>query len=267
VKIWGDDRFSRLSKPQPNGQTLWLYLLTGPHTTTLPTAFVAGEAGLAEALGWSLASFRKVFMEVLAEGLVEVDMKCRLVFIPKAVRHNPPQSPNVVIAWRKAFDELPDCALKQRVFSHTLAELIFIGKGEAFQKAFGDTFIYTFVESEQNNTNTNNRTEQMGKRPRPVETATPDVLPITEEMRAWANANGFSDSEIAIETPAMLDHFRSKGETKLDWIATWRNWIRRSRKFGGRNQGTPPLGFNRPSKEEIDREAEIQFGWKNKKHV
>src|SRR5688572_7750347 len=92
IKMWGDDRFLRLSSPKPNAQTLWIYLLTGPHTTALPGAFVAGEASLSEALGWPSVSLHKAFTEVLAEGLAEVDSKTRLVFIPKAVRHNPPQS-------------------------------------------------------------------------------------------------------------------------------------------------------------------------------
>ena len=29
----------------------------------------------------------------------------------------------------------------------------------------------------------------------------------------------------------MLDHFRAKGERKSDWTATWRKWLRNSRKF------------------------------------
>lgn len=231
--MWGDDRFSRLSKPQPNGQTLWIYLLTGPHTTTLPTAFVAGEAGLAEALSWSLPAFRKAFNEVLAEGLIEADMRNRLVFIPKAVRHNPPQSPNVVIAWRKAFDELPDCVLKQRIFDHTLAELAFIGKGETFREAFGEVFRYAFAESEQNNTNTSNRTEPMGRRPAKHPMPPPDFLPITAEMANFATSLGVCD--IQRETEAMLDHFRGKGESRADWVATWRTWIRNSKRFGDRN--------------------------------
>lgn len=241
VKMWGDDRFSRLSKAQPNGQTLWIYLLTGPHTSSLPTAFVAGEAGLAEALSWPLSSFRKVFAEVLREGLIEIDSRCRLVFIPKAVRHNPPQSPNVVVAWRKAFDELPDCILKQRIFTHTLAEIKALGKGEAFAQAFGEVSSYTFAESEQNRTLTEQDQSKSGERApcgAAKPTKAPDRLEITPEMETWAKGEGFSKSEIAKETPAMLDHFKANGKSKLDWVATWRNWMRNTRKFGGLKNGT-----------------------------
>jgi len=161
IKMWGDGNFRRLSAPQPNGQTLWTYLLTGEHTTALPGAFVAGEASLAEALGWPMKGFQKAFGEVLALGMAERDVKARLVFLPHAVKHNPPQSPNVVKAWRKAFNELPDCSLKQRIFETTIAQLKALGFGEAFTEAFGEAFPYTFAESEQNRTVTEqNRTER-----------------------------------------------------------------------------------------------------------
>lgn len=138
--MWGDSKFTALSKPQPNGQTLWVYLLTGPHTTALPGAFVAGEAHLAEALNWPLSPFRKVFTEVLAKGLVLADPKTRLIFIPKAVIHNTPESPNVVKAWRSAFDELPDCQLKVEIYVSIKGSIGALGLSEAYAKAFGEAF-------------------------------------------------------------------------------------------------------------------------------
>lgn len=148
VKMWGDNRFVSLSKPQPCGQWLWVYLLSGPHTTAFPGAFVAGEAALSESLGWSLMAFRKVFVEVLGKGLIKADPKTRIIFIPKAINHNPPESPNVVKAWRSAFDELPDCPLKEEIFRSTLASLIALGFSEAYQKAFGEAFTLDLPESD-----------------------------------------------------------------------------------------------------------------------
>lgn len=242
--MWGDDRFSRLSRPTPNAQTLWIYLLTGPHTTALPGAFVAGEASLAESLGWSTRSLRKAFAEVLREGLIEADAKTRLVFIPKAVRHNPPQSLNVVIGWRKSFDELPDCLLKQRISLHVVEELIRLGKSEAYTKAFGEAFRYAIAYPEQEQEQNKNRTEQRGKK---AETPPPKALPVTAEMFDFAAKHGVLDAEE--ETRAMLDHFSGKGESRADWIATWRTWIRNSKKFSRGN------GYgNHKSKTDINRE-------------
>lgn len=42
------------------------------------------------------------------------------------------------------------------------------------------------------------------------------------------------DIDLASEWPKFVDHWRSNGETKADWDATLRNWIRRGDKFGAR---------------------------------
>lgn len=67
------------------------------------------------------------------------------------------------------------------------------------------------------------------------ETAPPDEFGLTQPMWDWATAEGFSADQVRYETAKMLDHFRSKGERKYDWTATWRNWLRNSSKFAGGN--------------------------------
>ena len=134
VRMWGDDKFRSLSRPQPNAQTLWLYLLTGPHTTSIPGLFVAGEAGLAEALGWPLQSFRKVFSELIEKGMIEVDAECRVVWIKNAVRYNAPESPNVVKSWRIYWDEIPECSLK--AFAYDFMKDYTKGLGKGFGEGF-----------------------------------------------------------------------------------------------------------------------------------
>lgn len=128
-KIWGDAKFRALSRPQPNAQTLWIYLLTGPHTTSIPGIFVAGEAGLAEAIGWPLRGFRKAFEEILALQMLEVDLSSRVIWIPKAVTYNPPESPNVVKSWRPYWEEIPECDLKLKAFQSLKGFLEGFGKG------------------------------------------------------------------------------------------------------------------------------------------
>jgi hypothetical protein len=147
VRVWGDEGFRSLSKPQPNGQTLWLYLLTGEHTGALPGLFRAGEAQLAEALGWSLKAFREAFREVFQKGMAKADWEARLVFLPKASVYNPPESPNVVKAWRAAFDELPECPLKHAAFLHLKGFLE--GFHEGFAKAWGKPLPNQEQEQEQ----------------------------------------------------------------------------------------------------------------------
>src|SRR5438876_4827162 len=100
VRMWGDAKFRTLSPSSPSAQFLWLYLLTGPHTTSLPGLCVVGEAALAEALQWELKDFRKAFSEVSEKGMAKADFSSRVLFIPNAIKYNQPENPNVVRGWR-----------------------------------------------------------------------------------------------------------------------------------------------------------------------
>src|SRR3990172_3678827 len=133
-RIWGDAKFRSLSDAQPNGQTLWLYLLTGPHTTIIPGLSSVGEAALAERLRWSMEAFRKAFAEVMHQGLVVHDKRSPLLWIRNVHKYDKPESPNVVRAWRGVWNELPECELKNDVYQ-TLK-----GFTEALGKAFGKAF-------------------------------------------------------------------------------------------------------------------------------
>lgn len=112
--MWDDARFRTLSAPPPNAQTEWIYLLTGHHTGPIPGLFRAGAAGLAEGLRWPIDAFLQCFEELAAHGMVEADWAAPLVFLPNAVNHNAPDSPNVVISWARSLDDLPECPLKAR---------------------------------------------------------------------------------------------------------------------------------------------------------
>ncbi|MEC3974751.1 helix-turn-helix domain-containing protein [Amycolatopsis sp. H20-H5] len=68
-------------------------------------------------------------------------------------------------------------------------------------------------------------------------TRAPDNLPIAPEMRAWAAANGIV-VDLEAETSQFLDWHRGKGSTHVDWIASWRNWMRRTLTFGSKSAST-----------------------------
>ena len=139
-RVWGDLKFTELSAPQPNAQTLWFRLLTGPELTNIPGLFPARESGMAEALGWPLEAFRKAFREVSEKGMSKADWKHGLVWVPKAMEHNRPESPNVVIGWATLWVELPECSLKDQAFQALKAFTESLGEAyaKAFRKAFGE---------------------------------------------------------------------------------------------------------------------------------
>ena len=203
IRMWGDAKFHALSQATPNAQTLWFYLLTGEYTIALPGVIRAGEAALAESLGWSLSAFRKTFAEIYAKDMASPDWSVRLVFLPKALIHNPPQSPKVVIAWRKAFEELPDCALKLDIYRAIKAYLEDFG--EAFQKAFDIALPVSLSES-------------LTQNHRDIAVIETEVIG-TEVPSALKARSKQPDFEIWFNdefTPAYPEHRRVQGKTALN---------------------------------------------------
>jgi len=133
---WDKAWFRALSRPQPNAQTLWVFFVSGPQTSIIPGLFAAGEAALAEALGWNLAGFRRAFRELEAQHLAKADWAVRVVWIPSVLADNPPESTNVLRAWRTAFDEMPDGPLTSE--ARAAVEALVEGLTEPFRKAFAE---------------------------------------------------------------------------------------------------------------------------------
>lgn len=138
VRTWGDEKFCALSPIPPCGQGLWFYLLTGPQTGAIPGVFRASRLAMAEELGWAIEAFDEAFAELFAQGLAQADFTARMIFIPKACKHNPPTSPNVVKFWGKQFDLIPECLLKHEAYAVLRSFMHEMGK--AFAKAFDDAF-------------------------------------------------------------------------------------------------------------------------------
>jgi hypothetical protein len=137
VRIWCDKKFRSLTPIKPSGQALFLYLLSNPHTTSIPGLYRAGAGAMAEELAWSLIGFQRALKEVMTQGLVKADLKARVIFIPNAIKYNKPQSPNVVRSWAVHWDEIPECALKNEAYYKL--ESFIRGLGKAFALAFTET--------------------------------------------------------------------------------------------------------------------------------
>lgn len=163
VRLWVDQKFSRLSAPPPCGRYLWMYLLTGPETVNVPGLYRAGEAALAEAIGWPMKGFREAFAEVFQEGMAEADWEARVIWIPRAIFYNEPESPNVVKGWRMSWDEIPDCFLKQKAYQSLKAFLK--DKGEAFEEAFLKACAQPSPNQEQEQEQEQNKTLMSGSAP------------------------------------------------------------------------------------------------------
>ncbi len=68
--------------------------------------------------------------------MVKASWPDRVVMIKNVIKHNPPESPNVVRSWSNSLAEIPECELKTEYIQHVARFLAL--KGEAFAKAFAE---------------------------------------------------------------------------------------------------------------------------------
>lgn len=133
---WTDRKVLNLTPLQPSGQALFLMLMVGPQSTHIPGVQPVGRLAFSEMLGWEAEAFDEAFTEVYREGLAKADWKARLIFVPNAIKHNLPQSPNVVKSWGAMWARVPECDLKTEVWKALHDALSAIGQG------FVDAFKY-----------------------------------------------------------------------------------------------------------------------------
>jgi len=75
-------------------------------------------------------------------------------------------------------------------------------------------------------------------RPRKRGSRIPEPFMLTAEMKAWA-AGEVPGLDVVAHTREFVDHWRAatgSTATKLDWVAAWRNWMRKAHRWqaGGR---------------------------------
>lgn len=146
--MWSDALFRSLTPAPPNPQTLWFRFLTGTELTNIPGLFPAWDTGLAKALRWPLEGFLKAFGEIASKGMAEADWHEGLVWVPNAIFHNEPANPNIVLSWRTAWGELPECDLKRRAYFELLQYMQARGENwvSAFKRACPEPFAKPFPE-------------------------------------------------------------------------------------------------------------------------
>lgn len=136
TQMWGDEKFRKLSRPRPNAQSLWQWLLTGPKSTNVPGLIhSANVAQIASAIGWSVAATKSKLREIEDAGMAVVDNEAGVVWIPKAVRHNEPSNPNQAAGWAATLHrEYPECDLVRTAVAEIRA---FLGQiSEEYRRSF-----------------------------------------------------------------------------------------------------------------------------------
>lgn len=198
-RIWNDEKFRDLGD---QAKLVFFMLLTHPNMTAIG-AMRGTLAGLAEELGWTPEAFREAFADVLAKGMAEHDQRACLIALPKFIKYNPPESPNVVKAWANALDLLPECDGKNRVIARAVefAKGLTKGFAEALPEAFAKAMAIQEQEQEQKQEQEKTAAADAagGKPPaNPPPAVRQDDDPIKREVwhtaKALCNAAGLADS-------------------------------------------------------------------------
>ena len=137
VRIWNDEKFNSL----PNESKLaFIFVLTHPNMTSL-----GAMRGTVEGLAAELEALPEAFAEALSKGLFKVDPKAKIIHVPNFIKYNKPESPNVVKAWGKAFELLPEGCVKNKIYQSVKDSIKGYDKGYA--KAFSEAFPKDLPES------------------------------------------------------------------------------------------------------------------------
>jgi hypothetical protein len=110
-RIWDDEKIADLP---PITKLVWVYLLTGKHTTSLPGIWNVGPASIAEGLRIALVDVESAMADLERVGLIERDARLRLIRAPRAPRYNEAANAAVVKSWWAQWRDLPESMLKYR---------------------------------------------------------------------------------------------------------------------------------------------------------
>ncbi len=73
----------------------------------------------------------------------------------------------------------------------------------------------------------------------------PDNFCVTDSMKEWASENEIS-LDLKRATADFVDYWKGEGKAKVDWVATWRNSIRKQQGWADEKRGQAGRGNTNP---------------------
>ncbi|HET6372679.1 MAG TPA: hypothetical protein VFG76_05195 [Candidatus Polarisedimenticolia bacterium] len=223
--IWDDDKVRELSAPKPNAQTLWFYIITGPHVTSLPGLWRLSPGTIAENLGWPTSAVRRFLQEIEEKSLARLDFRSRVVFVPGRFKHDQPTSPNTMKHWRARFDEIPDSNLKD----------LWLKRAYDLLDDLPDAFRYAFTHAFPEVVRTTSGTPEPEPEPEPQPEPEPGPEPepktrseITPEIGAAQSPKGgtVEPDNLAHPNPGQGPEARHRDPTVDEQLADRLEWKR-----------------------------------------
>ena len=256
-RIWIDSKFRSLSQ---DAKFLWIYFLTCPENGSMPGLMRIGKLSLAESLEWSPERLAKPFGELFANGMAKADWEARFVYLPNALKYNPPPNSNVIIGWVNHWESLPECPLKIEAYEAFLAELERLAK--PYAERFQERLAKPYAEPSRNRMPTQDqdqdqdqeqesmpapRASQKPSEPSPEKPEKPKAKSTVKHSlpSGWAPKPSHFDKAKAIgtdckaEAEAFKEHHVAKGNKWADWDMAFFTWLRNSEKFGKQIEPEP----------------------------
>lgn len=217
---------------------LALYLMTCTHGT-IAGVFRLPEGYIAEDLRWETEEVREVFSELLDKGFANRCETTKWVWIIKHLEWNRPENPNQRKAAVKVASGVPSDCGWIGAFTRAWGELLGLHI-EQFVKPLSNpcATLSQSVSVAATETVTETIAEAaIGAAEAPTTTRgtrLPEewILPIAWGEWALTEPGGWTVEAITTESLKFHDFWVAKAgkdATKLDWMATWRNWVRNAR--------------------------------------
>jgi len=238
--FWTDPKVKQLP---PDGKLLLLYFITNPHTHVsgiyvLPGVMVQHETGLTKPKLDTLCN------TLSSLGFCQFDTALEVIWVRKMMSYQGRGEKNLRSAAAHIAEDLHNSFLCKEFLA------LYPQVKEYVKQAFIDTLSGRVSEVNTPNLRILNTDQDQDQdhipRKRGPKTPAPKRIEIDPDMAEFAIGLGVND--VAGETEAMLDHFRGQGVMRVDWMATWRNWMRNNQKFRRNGNG------QRKSKTDINRE-------------
>lgn len=132
---WHSGAFQCLSDSE---RVVYFYVKTGPPSVSVGISRISAAVAVEDIGNLTAVEFQQRLDVVIEAFGWRYDPRTRVLWIPTWLEDNPPQSPNVVVSWRKLIANLPDCELKTEAATAIVRYLKALPK--AFLEAFGEDF-------------------------------------------------------------------------------------------------------------------------------
>lgn len=251
--FWTSASIRELSE---DGRALALYLLTCPHGT-IAGVFRAPDGYVCEDMQWGSERVKKGFQELFDNGFAKRCETTKWVWIVNHLRWNTPDNPNQIKAINKVADTVPSSCGWLSEF-HVVAQQVIDATTFKPSKRKGnpsETVPEPFRNQEQEQEQEQEFIGASCDAPDEPEKGKPKTKRATRLADSWVLPKSWGEwalqergdldaDSVRHEAECFADYWRGapgqKG-TKLDWEATWRNWIRRA--DGQKKRPASPAGL------------------------